>query len=80
MIREALRSEGKIALRIIEQQAGPLDPDRLVDRYEEALKALIAAKQQGRTHNTRPIRAEAHKGQGKKTRQANHERFSRGPH
>ena len=37
-----------IARRIIEQQAGPFDPDQFVDRYEEALKALIAAKQKGR--------------------------------
>jgi DNA end-binding protein Ku len=37
----------KIAERIIEQQEGPFDPSRFVDRYEEALKALIAEKQKG---------------------------------
>lgn len=37
----------EIARRIIEQQAGPFDPDQFVDRYEEALKALIASKQKG---------------------------------
>ncbi|MGO4410058.1 MULTISPECIES: non-homologous end joining protein Ku [unclassified Brevundimonas] len=42
-----------IARRIIEQQAGPFDPDQFVDRYEEALKALIAAKQKGQ----KPVRA-----------------------
>lgn len=42
-----------IARRIIEQQAGPFDPDQFVDRYEEALKALIAAKQKGH----KPVRS-----------------------
>lgn len=36
-----------IARRIIEQQAGPFEPDQFVDRYEGALKALIASKQKG---------------------------------
>ncbi len=36
-----------IARKIIEQQEGPFDPDAFVDRYEEALKALIADKQKG---------------------------------
>ncbi|MFC7379246.1 Ku protein [Brevundimonas sp. GCM10030266] len=36
-----------IARRIIEQQSGPFDPDQFIDRYEEALKALIASKQKG---------------------------------
>lgn len=36
-----------IAEKIIEQKAGPFDPSRFVDRYEEALKALIAEKQKG---------------------------------
>lgn len=36
-----------IARRIIAQQAGPFEPDQFIDRYEEALKALIAAKQKG---------------------------------
>ena len=36
-----------IAERIIEQLEGPFDPTRFDDRYEEALKALIAEKQKG---------------------------------
>jgi DNA end-binding protein Ku len=36
-----------IAEKIIEQQEGPFDPGRFVDRYEEALKALIEDKKQG---------------------------------
>ena len=36
-----------IAERIIEQQEGPFDPSQFVDRYEQALKALIEDKQKG---------------------------------
>lgn len=36
-----------IAQRIIEQQEGPFDTSQFVDRYEQALKALIAEKQKG---------------------------------
>ena len=36
-----------IAEKIIEQREGPFDPSQFVDRYEEALKALIADKQKG---------------------------------
>lgn len=36
-----------IAEKIIEQQEGPFDPSQFVDRYEEALKALIEAKKKG---------------------------------
>ncbi|MBI1685210.1 non-homologous end joining protein Ku [Caulobacter hibisci] len=36
-----------IAEKIIEQQEGPFDPSQFVDRYEEALKELIKAKQKG---------------------------------
>ena len=36
-----------IARKIIEQQEGPFDPSRFVDRYEEALKALIDDKRKG---------------------------------
>lgn len=36
-----------IAQKIIEQQEGPFDPSRFVDRYEEALKALIEDKKKG---------------------------------
>jgi DNA end-binding protein Ku len=38
-----------IAEKIIEQQEGPFDPSQFVDRYEAALKALIADKQKGHT-------------------------------
>jgi DNA end-binding protein Ku len=37
----------EIAERIIEQLEGPFDPSQFDDRYEEALKALIAEKQKG---------------------------------
>jgi DNA end-binding protein Ku len=36
-----------IAEKIIEQQEGPFDPSQFVDRYEEALKGLIAEKKKG---------------------------------
>jgi DNA end-binding protein Ku len=36
-----------IAQRIIEQQEGAFDPTQFVDRYEEALKALIEDKRKG---------------------------------
>jgi DNA end-binding protein Ku len=36
-----------IAENIIEQQEGPFDPTQFVDRYEEALKALIEDKKKG---------------------------------
>jgi DNA end-binding protein Ku len=36
-----------IARKIIEQLEGPFDPTQFDDRYEEALKALIAEKQKG---------------------------------
>jgi DNA end-binding protein Ku len=36
-----------IAEKIIEQQEGPFDPTQFVDRYEEALKALIEDKKKG---------------------------------
>ncbi len=38
----------QIAEKIIEQRAGPFDPSQFTDRYEEALKALIADKQKGK--------------------------------
>ena len=37
-----------IAEKIIEQQAGPFDPSEFNDRYEDALRALIAEKKKGR--------------------------------
>jgi DNA end-binding protein Ku len=43
-----------IAEKIIEQKEGPFDPSKFVDRYEEALKALIADKQKGH----KPVAAE----------------------
>ena len=36
-----------IARKIIEQQEGPFDPSQFTDRYEEALRALIAQKTEG---------------------------------
>jgi DNA end-binding protein Ku len=36
-----------IAKKIIEQREGPFDPSQFNDRYEDALKALIKAKQKG---------------------------------
>ncbi|MGH7011074.1 MAG: Ku protein, partial [Caulobacteraceae bacterium] len=38
----------QIAHKIIEQQEGEFDPDQLKDRYEEALKDLIASKEKGK--------------------------------
>ncbi len=38
----------KIAEQIIGQKAGPFDPSKFKDRYEDALKALIADKQKGK--------------------------------
>jgi DNA end-binding protein Ku len=46
-----------IAEKIIEQRAGPFDPSEFVDRYEEALKALIARKRKGQ----KPVASEAPK-------------------
>jgi len=43
-----------IAEKIIEQQEGPFDPSQFVDRYEEALKALIADKEKGH----KPVKAQ----------------------
>ena len=58
--------------------AGPAAGE--VADYADDGEALgMAGQQQGRNHNVRPIRTEAHNGQGRKTRQANHERFSRRP-
>jgi len=37
-----------IAGKIIEQQEGPFDPAKFTDRYEEALKKMIAAKEKGK--------------------------------
>jgi DNA end-binding protein Ku len=42
-----------IAEKIIDQQKGPFDPSKFTDRYEKALKALIAEKQKGH----RPVEA-----------------------
>ena len=48
-ISDAEPDEGMIAIaeRIIEQREGPFDPSQFVDRYEQALKALIEEKQRG---------------------------------
>jgi DNA end-binding protein Ku len=55
-ISEAKPDAGMIAIaeKIIEQREGPFDPSQFVDRYEEALKALIADKQKGH----KPVAAE----------------------
>ena len=44
---KADRSMVEIAERIIAQQSGAFDPSKFADRYEEALKKLIAAKEKG---------------------------------
>lgn len=48
-ITDSEPDEGMIAIaeRIIEQREGPFDPSQFVDRYEQALKALIEEKQRG---------------------------------
>lgn len=43
----------EIARKILEQQEGEFEPSKFVDRYEEALKALIREKQKGH----KPVRA-----------------------
>ena len=45
-----------IAARIIEQLEGPFDPTQFDDRYEDALKALIAEKQKG--HKVEKVKAQ----------------------
>lgn len=45
---EADESMLAIAERIIQQKEGTFDPSQFKDRYEDALKALIAAKKEGR--------------------------------
>lgn len=42
-----------IAEKIIEQQSGPFDPSAFNDRYEDALRELIAEKQKGRGRKVR---------------------------
>jgi DNA end-binding protein Ku len=37
----------EIAAKIIDQQEAPFDPDQFVDRYEQALRALIKDKEKG---------------------------------
>ncbi len=44
-----------IAQKIIEQQEGPFDPEQFVDRFEQALRALIADKRKGR----KPVKVDA---------------------
>ena len=45
-----------IAAKIIEQQEGPFDPEQFTDRYEDALRKLIAEKEKGgkRTVSSEP--------------------------
>jgi DNA end-binding protein Ku len=49
-ITDASPDQGMVAIaqQIIKQLEGPFDPTLFVDRYEEALKALIATKQKGK--------------------------------
>jgi DNA end-binding protein Ku len=44
----------EIAAKIIDQLEGDFDPSGFVDRYEEALKALIAAKDKGQKPKAAP--------------------------
>jgi len=44
----------EVAVKIMEQKEGPFDPSKFVDRYEDALRALIRDKQRGK----RPVKAE----------------------
>ena len=44
----------EIAQRIIEQQEGDFDPNEFRDRYEEALRELIASKQKGQAPKKAP--------------------------
>jgi DNA end-binding protein Ku len=49
-ISDAKPDAGMIAIaqKIIEQKQGPFDPSQFVDRYEDALKAMISDKTKGR--------------------------------
>jgi DNA end-binding protein Ku len=49
-ISDAKPDPGMIAIaeKIIEQKQGPFDPSQFVDRYEEALQAMIEDKTKGR--------------------------------
>ena len=44
----------EIAAKIIDQLEGPFEPSKFVDHYEEALKALIAAKDKGEKPKAAP--------------------------
>jgi len=44
----------EIAAKIIDQLEGPFEPEAFVDRYEEALKGLIAAKGKGQKPKAAP--------------------------
>jgi hypothetical protein len=58
--------------------AGPA-AEEVADYANEGEAMGMSGLQQGRNHSVRPIRTESHNGQGRKTRQANHERFGRRP-
>jgi len=45
---ELREQEKKLALQLIESLAAPFDPQKYRDEYQERLKTLIAAKQEGR--------------------------------
>ncbi|WP_313102844.1 hypothetical protein [Brevundimonas sp.] len=58
--------------------AGPAAGE-VADYADEGEAMGMSGQQQGRNHSIRPIRTESHNGQGRKTPQANHERFGRRP-
>jgi DNA end-binding protein Ku len=47
-----------IAEKIIDQQEGPFDPSEFNDRYEDALRDLIAEKQKGKGHKVKAAEPE----------------------
>ena len=52
---EARQEHGRRSpAKIIEQLEGPFDPSEFIDRYEEALKALIASKDKGEKPQAAP--------------------------
>jgi DNA end-binding protein Ku len=46
---EVKDAEQKLALQLIENLAAPFQPEKYHDEYQEGMRALIAAKQQGKT-------------------------------
>ena len=59
----------EIAEKIIEQQEGKFDPMTFKDRYEDAVRDLIARKKRGQKVTTAPpVEKKAGKGGGSKER------------